>query len=40
VLGFHPAVAPIKAGVFPLVKKDGMPELATSLYHDLKLRFP
>ena len=28
VLGLHPAVAPIKAGVFPLVKKDGMPELA------------
>ena len=40
VLGFHPAVAPIKAGVFPLVKKDGMPELATALYHDLKRRFP
>jgi glycyl-tRNA synthetase len=40
VLGFHPAVAPIKAGVFPLVKKDGMPELATELYHDLKRRFP
>ena len=39
VLGFHPAVAPIKAGVFPLVKKDGMPELATALYHDLKRRF-
>ena len=40
VLGFHPGVAPIKAGVFPLVKKDGMPELATALYHDLKQRFP
>jgi glycyl-tRNA synthetase len=40
VLGFHPAVAPIKAGVFPLVKKDGMPELATTLYRDLKRRFP
>jgi glycyl-tRNA synthetase len=40
VLGFHPAVAPIKTGVFPLVKKDGMPELATSLYHDIKRRFP
>src|SRR5215217_8254193 len=40
VLGLHPAVAPIKAGVFPLVKKDGMPELATALYHDLKQRFP
>jgi glycyl-tRNA synthetase len=33
-------VAPIKAGVFPLVKKDGMPELATSLYHELKRQFP
>ena len=40
VLGLHPGVAPIKAGVFPLVKKDGMPELATALYHDLKRRFP
>jgi glycyl-tRNA synthetase len=40
VLGLHPSVAPIKAGVFPLVKKDGMPELATALYHDLKRRFP
>jgi glycyl-tRNA synthetase len=40
VLGLHPAVAPIKAGVFPLVRKDGMPEVATELYHDLKRRFP
>jgi glycyl-tRNA synthetase len=36
VLGLSPAVAPIKAGVFPLVKKDGMPELATTVYHDLR----
>ena len=36
VLGFHPAVAPIKAGVFPLVKKDGMPEVADRLYRDLR----
>jgi glycyl-tRNA synthetase len=40
VLGFHPAIAPIKAAVFPLVKKDGMPELADRLYHDLRRRFP
>ncbi len=40
VLGLHPALAPIKAGVFPLVKKDGMPELATEIYHALKRRFP
>ncbi len=36
VLGLHPSLAPIKAGVFPLVKKDGMPEVATTLYHDLR----
>ncbi|MBA3259546.1 MAG: glycine--tRNA ligase [Gemmatimonadales bacterium] len=40
VLGLHPSVAPIKAGVFPLVRKDGMPEVATQLYHDLKRRLP
>jgi glycyl-tRNA synthetase len=39
VLSLLPAVAPIKAGVFPLVKKDGMPELATTLYHDLRRQF-
>ena len=39
VLGLHPGVAPVKAGIFPLVKKDGMPELATKLHHDLKKRF-
>ncbi|HET8621997.1 MAG TPA: glycine--tRNA ligase [Gemmatimonadales bacterium] len=40
VLGFHPAVAPIKAAVLPLVKKDGMPEIADRMYHDLKRHFP
>jgi glycyl-tRNA synthetase len=39
VLGFHPTIAPIKAGVFPLVKKDGMPEIATRLYHELRKEF-
>ncbi|HET7024226.1 MAG TPA: glycine--tRNA ligase [Gemmatimonadales bacterium] len=38
VLGLHPAIAPIKAAVFPLVKKDGMPETATALYDDLRKR--
>ncbi len=38
VLGFHPQIAPIKAGVLPLVKKDGMPELAERIFHDLKRR--
>jgi glycyl-tRNA synthetase len=36
VLRFHPRLAPIKAAVFPLVKRDGMPEKARALYLDLK----
>jgi glycyl-tRNA synthetase len=40
VLGLHPAIAPIKVAVLPLVRKDGMPETALSLYHDLRRRVP
>ena len=40
VLALHASLAPIKAGVFPLVKKDGMPEIATKLADDLRRRFP
>ena len=40
VLGLHPSLAPIKAGVFPLVKKDGMPEFAEKLATELRTRFP
>ncbi len=40
VLGLHPSIAPVKAGIFPLVKKDGMPEVARSIYDDLRTRFP
>ena len=36
---FHPRVAPIKAAVFPLVKKDGMPEKAAELHAMLVKRF-
>ena len=39
VLKFHPRLAPIKAAVFPLVKRDGMPELAEKIYRDLKKNF-
>lgn len=39
VMRFHPRIAPIKAAVFPLVKKDGMPELATEIYLALKKRW-
>jgi glycyl-tRNA synthetase len=38
-LKFHPRLAPIKAAVFPLVKKDGMPEIATEIYGELKKNF-
>ncbi len=40
VLGLQPALAPIKAGIFPLVKKDGMPDVARRIYDDLRGRFP
>ncbi len=36
VLRFHPRLAPVKAAIFPLVKKDGMPERAMSIYKDLQ----
>jgi glycyl-tRNA synthetase len=36
VLGLHPRLAPIKAAVFPLVKKDGLPEIAMKLNDDLR----
>ena len=36
---FHPRIAPVKAAVFPLVKKDGMPEVAQKIYRDLKKSF-
>ena len=40
VLGFHPAVAPIKAAVLPLMKKEGMPEVADQLYRAIRARVP
>src|SRR5262249_45076482 len=40
ILAIHPALTPVKAGVFPLVKKDGMPEFATKLAADLQTHFP
>jgi glycyl-tRNA synthetase len=36
---FHPRLAPYKAAVFPLVRKDGMPEMAKELYGKLKKRY-
>ena len=40
VLGFHPALAPVKAGVFPLTKKDGQPEMAHRVADALRKHFP
>jgi len=36
VMKFAPSIAPIKAAVFPLVKRDGMPELAKKVIADLR----
>ena len=39
LLAFHPALAPYTAAVFPLVKKDGMPEAAHAIEADLRKQF-
>ncbi len=36
LMSFHPTLAPIKVAVFPLVKKDGMPEVAHAIEEDLR----
>ncbi len=36
IMSFKPKFAPVKAGVFPLVNKDGMPEVARKLYLSLR----
>ena len=36
VLKFSPHISPIKVGVFPLVKKDGMPEIARKITDSLR----
>lgn len=36
-LQFHPALAPVKAAVLPLVKKDGLPEKAKEIFDRLRL---
>jgi glycyl-tRNA synthetase len=40
VLRLHPKVAPVTLGVFPLMKKDGLAELAQKLAVDLQEDFP
>jgi glycyl-tRNA synthetase len=38
-LKFNPALAPVKAAILPLTKKDGLPEKAMQLFDDLKFDF-
>jgi glycyl-tRNA synthetase len=38
VLRLHPALAPIKVAVFPLLRKDGHPEVAREVYEQLRTR--
>jgi glycyl-tRNA synthetase len=39
LLSIKPRFAPIKAGIFPLVNKEGMPEIAEKIYLDLRQEF-
>lgn len=39
VMKFNPRMAPLKAGIFPLVDKDGMSEVAEKLYIELKRKW-
>ncbi|WP_209331323.1 glycine--tRNA ligase [Lunatimonas salinarum] len=38
-LKFHPALAPVKAAILPLTKKDGLPEKAREIVEELKYDF-
>ncbi len=38
-LSLHPAIAPVKAAILPLVKKDGLAEKAQEIAHSLRLSF-
>ena len=39
VLHFHPALAPVKAAILPLTKKDGLPEKAREIMNRLKIDY-
>ena len=38
-LKFHPAIAPVKAAILPIIKKDGLPEKAQEIVDALKYDF-
>ena len=40
LMRFHPRLAPIKVAILPLVKRDGMPEVARKITADLRTHFP
>ncbi|MEP0842417.1 MAG: glycine--tRNA ligase [Phycisphaerae bacterium] len=39
LMKFHPRLAPIKAAVFPLVNKDGLPEIAEPIFRAVRKRW-
>jgi glycyl-tRNA synthetase len=39
LMSIPPALAPFKCAILPLVKKDGLPEVAMNIFNDLKLDF-
>jgi len=39
VMKLHPRLAPVKAAIFPLVKRDGMPDIAADIYRALKKKW-
>jgi glycyl-tRNA synthetase len=38
-LKLHPALAPVKAAILPLTKKDGLPEKARAIFDDMRMDF-
>ncbi len=39
VMRLHKSIAPVKIGVFPLMKKDGLPERATKIFETIKRKW-
>jgi len=39
VMRFHPALAPYKVAIFPLIRKEGMPEYAQKLHSEIQRRY-
>ena len=39
ILDLHPALAPVKAAILPLTKKDGLPEKGEAIFNELRHQF-